>query len=303
MKIVCCNVLTGMSLLRLVAAVCFALTAAGASAADTGIYTIAEGTARVLRGATWFKLAAGARVEDDDVVDLRENAQVQLELTEGRTIGFLGPASVRVSTSVQAAKAADAAEALVQRGWFKVAGTGKSPMRLRMGTMGVDVGDAVVVLHVEGAGVELFVESGTVKIALAQKRAKSAVSRDVTTGEFLSRAGDQPPVFAARPPAAFVSAMPREFRDRLPTLAAHFPKDVELMPVGDVTLQEAEPWLAGADRKLFLKRFTPRLADPAFRSAVIARASAFPEWDRVLRPERYRPRDADGTNPSAAAAR
>jgi hypothetical protein len=97
--------------------------------------------------------------------------------------------------------------------------------------------------------------------------------------------------------------MPREFRDRLPTLAAHFPKDVALTPVGDVTLPEAEPWLAGANRKLFLKRFGARLADPAFRSAVIARAAAFPEWDRVLRPERYRPRDPDAANPPAAAAR
>ena len=302
MKIVCSIFQIRRSPLRLIAAVVLGLAAAAVSAADTGVYTIVEGTARVLRGATWFKLAAGARVQDGDILDLRENAQVQFELAGGRAIDLLGPASVHVAgAAASGAKTVDGAEAAIQRGWFKVAGSGTSPLRLRPAAMSIDVGDAVVVVHADGASVELFVESGTVKIALPQPRGKSAVTRDVTTGEFLSRSGDRSPVFAARPPAAFVTAMPREFRDRLPALAAHFPKDVELTPVGDVALQEAEPWLAGANRKPFLKRFGPRLADPAFRAAVIARASTFPEWDRVLRPERYRPREPDATNPSAAS--
>jgi len=288
----------------MVAAILLALVAGGVGAADTGIYTIVDGTARVLRGAVWFKLAAGARLQDGDILDLRENAQVQLELTDGRAIDLLGPASVHVATvAATAARAGERVEVAIQHGWLKVAGSNKAPLQLRHAAMNVDLGDAVVVVHAEAAALECFVESGTVKIALPQARGKSAATRNATTDEYVSRSSDGSPVFSARPPAAFVTAMPREFRDRLPTLAAHFPKDVALTPAGDVTLPEAEPWLAGANRKPFLRRFGARLADPAFRSAVIARAAAFPEWDRVLRPERYRPRDPDAANPPAAAAR
>ncbi len=58
-------------------------------------------------------------------------------------------------------------------------------------------------------------------------------------------------------------------------------------PGAEVTLAEAQPWLDGPYRKAFLRRFAPRLRDPAFRAGVEARLAAYPEWDRTLHPERY----------------
>jgi hypothetical protein len=86
--------------------------------------------------------------------------------------------------------------------------------------------------------------------------------------------------------------MPRPYRDALPALADHFPEAPALTAGREITFAEAEPWLSGPARRAFVKRFTPRLTDAAFRAGVTARPAAFPEWDRILHPEKYRPKEA-----------
>ena len=52
-----------------------------------------------------------------------------------------------------------------------------------------------------------------------------------------------------------------------------------------------------------MPRFRPRLADPAFRSELIANLKYHPEWDPILFPEKYKPKDpAQGSPGSPAAA-
>ena len=58
----------------------------------------------------------------------------------------------------------------------------------------------------------------------------------------------------------------------------------------EITYAEAEPWLAGRDRAVFERRFTSRLRDPAFRSAVMPNAARYPTWDRILNPQKYEPK-------------
>ena len=41
---------------------------------------------------------------------------------------------------------------------------------------------------------------------------------------------------------------------------------------------------------MFERRFTSRLRDPAFRSAVMPNAARYPSWDRILNPEKYEPK-------------
>jgi hypothetical protein len=43
----------------------------------------------------------------------------------------------------------------------------------------------------------------------------------------------------------------------------------------------------GAWRKSFEERFQPRLKDAEFRKAVESHIAEFPEWDRILHPEKY----------------
>ncbi len=55
-------------------------------------------------------------------------------------------------------------------------------------------------------------------------------------------------------------------------------------------MPKPSPGLPGPYRKLFLKRFQPRLKDREFRAAVEAHIARYPEWDRVLHPEKYLPK-------------
>ncbi len=274
--------------------VAFALPALPARAMDSGIYTIVDGDVRVLRGATWFRLVPGARLLDGDVIDVGDQGQAQLELTEGATLNAQGPALMHAaSIAMPDGKPAAVAEIVVARGWLKATAPKSRPLRVRMSMLTVTVADAVVVASCDPRRTELFVESGTASVALG--RGKDA-PREATGGEFVTRADDRAPVVASRAPAVFLTAIPRPFRDALPALAGRIAVAPETLVKGrDISLAEADPWLTGANRKTFVRRFAPRLADPAFRAAVAARPSAYPEWDRVIHPEKYRPKDTTDT--------
>ena len=268
------------------------LFAAGAVAAEAGIYTIVEGDVRVLRETAWFRLVPGARARDGDIVDaINEYSEVQLEWTGGGVMNLQGPALVHTGAVVAAENKSGAAELVVQRGWIKAA-SGKRPMRLRLPNATLDFADAIVVARGDAQRSELFVESGSAKFTPVAARGKAQTALDATSGEYLERVGDRAAVEQPRPPQAFVAALPRQFRDALPALADHFGEEPELVRGREITLAEAEPWLVpGASRRTFVRRFTPRLSDPAFRAAVNARITAYPEWDRILHPQKYRPKE------------
>lgn len=277
---------------RSIVAFLLVLFAAGAAAAEAGIYTIVDGDVRVLRETAWFRLVPGARARDGDIVDaINEYSQVQLEWTGGGIMNLQGPALVHTGAVVAADNKSGAAELLVRRGWIKAA-AGKRAMRLRLSNVTLDFVDAIVVARGDAEHSELFVESGSAKFVPVAARGKVATPLEAKSGEYLERVGDRTAVAQPRPPQAFVAALPRQFRDALPALAANFAEEPELVRGREITLAEAEPWLApGASRRTFVRRFTPRLSDPAFRAGVNARITAYPEWDRVLHPEKYRPKE------------
>jgi hypothetical protein len=280
------------ALLRLLAPALLALHAPLAHAADAGVYTIVDSDVRVLRGTTWHRLAAGARVQDGDIVELGERAQVQLELADGIRVNVQGPALAYATLApAPDGKPAAPAELLVQRAWLKAVATNKRPLRLRLMNATIDVADAIVVVHGDARETGLFVESGTARVALPVARGREAPPRAVGAGEYAAREGERALVPASRPPPAFLKAMPVQFRDALPALADHRREAPPLAAGAEITLAEAEPWLAGPARRTFLRRFAPRLRDPAFRAGVLARPAAFVEWDRMLNPEKYRPKE------------
>jgi len=265
------------------------------AADSTGIYTLVDGDVRVMRGTAWFRLAPGTRMLEGDVIDVGERAQFQLELTGGGSLNAQGPALMyAASVPMPDAKPPAIAELTVMQGWLKATGKAARPLRIRAPTLTVTLADAVVVASCDARRAEAFVESGTARVALPRG---NDPPRDVAAGEFVSRADERAPVVGTRVPPAFLAALPRQFRDPLPALASRFPVPPEtLVKTGDVSFVEAEPWLVGVNRRAFVKRFTPRLSDPAFRAAVAARPAAFPEWDRVLHPEKYRPKETSDTN-------
>jgi hypothetical protein len=59
---------------------------------------------------------------------------------------------------------------------------------------------------------------------------------------------------------------------------------------------QAEPAL----RRPLMSRWRGKLQEPAFRAAVAAHMSAHPEWDPILFPEKYRPKEP--VRPAASRA-
>jgi hypothetical protein len=249
-----------------------ALAAAVAHAADRGVYTVVDGEVRVLRGTTWYRLEAGARAENGDIVDAGDRAQVQLELSRGGIVSMIGPAVLHaVALPFANARPGTPGELSLLRGWVKAAVAAKSgPLQLRAPTAEVTVDDGIVVVHGDAADVELFIERGRARLGIPAVRGKGAVL-DAGAGEFWRRTGDRAFANDERPPPAFIHAMPREFRDALPSLEGHFPPPGPALAAGrQVSFAEAEPWLSGSSRRVFARRFAPRLADPAWRAAATA---------------------------------
>ena len=279
-----------------------AFTAFTARAAERGIYTVVDGDVRVLRKITWYRLEPGARADDGDVVDVREHEQVQLELGSGTTLSIIGPALVHAAAlPAHDAKPRTAADVTLLRGWCKASSTEKSaPLRLALTGGALALADGIIVVHADPGHTEFFVESGRVRLVMPAPKGKE-VARDATEGEFWHRTGDRAFETDDRPSSSFITAMPHELRDPMPELASRFQSAPPPLVAGrEVTFAEAQPWLSGASRRAFARRFAPRLADRAFRAEAAA-APAVPEWDRTLHPERYRPRDADSA-PDARAA-
>ena len=262
------------------------LLTAGA-AAETGVVTLVEGGGRVLRGATWYKLVVGTRVEDADIIEALDRSQAQIEFTAGSIADLVGagkvylvPAAARAPTLLN-----------MPAGWLKIVA---KPPGLRVRTLAVDlvVVDGILVVHASGPAVDYFVESGSGRLIEMTPNGVDGPARDVKSGEYGSKSATGAFSTAQRAPKAFVDAMPRHFVDPLPALATRIKSKPTLVVDHEITYAEAEPWLSGRDRALFEKRFASRLRDPAFRTAVQPNLARYPTWDRLLNPEKYAPKPA-----------
>ena len=273
-----------------------ALWATAGGAAERAIYTVVDGDVRVLRKTTWYRLEAGARAESGDVIDAGERAQAQLELAHGATLSIMGPALVGAAELPSGdGKSAATPELTLLRGWVKASNAPKAaPLRLVLPSSALRIANGVAVVHCDAAQSGFFVETGSVTLTTPAARGRE-VAREAREGEFWHRTGDRAFESEDHPSPAFIAAMPTALRDRLPSLASRFETapPPSLSAGREVTYAEAEPWLAGATRKAFAKRFASRLADPAFRAAAAAARPPVPEWDRTLHPERYRPREPE----------
>lgn len=246
--------------------------------AAAGSVTLADPGARVLRGATYYRVLPGIEVEDGDIFTLDAAAQVQVELAGGSILAFAGPGSAWL-----AMPKTGPAVLTVPSGALKVVAKAPAP-RIRSAAFDVNPADAILVLRVELAATELFVESGAARLVNP-----TSPPRDAKRGEFWQKSLGAAFVTRPSPPRSFVDALPRNFLDTLPALAAR----TKSRPLGaadhDITYAEARPWLA-LDRRAFERRFSGRLRDPEFRRAADAEIGHYPLWDRMLHPEKYVPK-------------
>jgi len=262
------------------------LVAAPCPGADIGMVTLVDGKPRVLRGTSWFNLSEGVRVRDGDTLDVPDKSQLQLELTDGGAVSVIGPGALyAASLTPREGKQSAQAELFLTRGWLKL--DTKPPgarMKIRTPLSMATTSDAAAVMHVTGDTVEMFVETGAVKLTEAAK--PDAAGTETKGGAFTTRATGKPVESAVRAPTAFVAAMPRDFMDPLPKRAPKFASArPDPAPDRDATFAEAQPWLTGPYRVAFMKRFEPKLADPTFRTAAEANGKVMPEWNAVAKPK------------------
>jgi hypothetical protein len=268
------------SLIFLVAAPC------PAAAADFGMITLVDGKPKVLRGTAWFNLSEGVRVRDGDTLDVPDKGQLQIELTDGGTVSVVGPGALyAASFAPRDGKQVAAAELFLTRGWLKL--DTKPPgarVRIRTPMNTVTASDGAAVVHVTGDAVEMFVETGAVRMGDAGK--PDGAGSETKGGGFIARANGKPVETSTRAPAPFIGAMPRDFMDPLPKRATKFASArPDPAPDRDATFAEAQPWLTGPYRVAFMKRFEPKLADPAFRTAAEANGKVVPEWTAAAKPK------------------
>ena len=261
------------------------LVAASCFGADVGMITLVDGKPRVLRGTAWFNLSEGVRVRDGDALDIPDKAQLQLELTDGGAVSVIGPGALyAASFAPRDGKQSASAELFLTRGWLKL--DTKPPgarVRVRTPLGTVTASDGAAVVHVTGDAIEMFVETGTVKLADASKA--DAAGTETKGGGYIARTSAKVVESASRAPSAFVGVMPRDFMDPLPKRASKFASArTDPAPDRDATFAEAQPWLTGPYRGAFMKRFEPKFSDPAFRTAAEANGRILPESTAVAKP-------------------
>jgi hypothetical protein len=237
-------------------------------------------------------------------VHTADKALVRLEFSDGSMID-LG-SGVRLLTTSMAGRASQPAPGwrhTLLSGLMKLTCGKEAKVSHHLSTPQVTLAtsNAVTVVQASAADASLFAESGEVRITEAAPKGGSATVR-VKGGDFYSRKGGQRGSVATRPPQAFISALPRGFLDTIPSRSARF-KDRQVAPkrAEEVSYSDIEVWLkAERDvRRPLMRRWQPRARDPEFRNALVANLRHHPEWDPILFPEKYKPKEEKPPQPAA----
>jgi hypothetical protein len=263
-----------------------------AAVQDVGSVTFLEGSLRIIRGTTALQAAEGTRLRQGDIIESSDKGFAQLEFVGGAIVA-LGPSSrmyvFRHGMGGKSGSDATGAELVLLSGWLKgQSDTHAGSYRYESPMLAATTGNGTVVFHNNESGCDVFVESGSAAIGEVSPDGNAGKPTAGNAGQFFSRRQGKSLVNSSRPSAAFVEAMPRSFRDALPSRLAHFAgKPVEPKAQHQVSYVEIQPWLTmpSAWRKGFVDRFEPRLKDPEFRKQLEIHAAEYPEWVPILHPE------------------
>jgi hypothetical protein len=275
------------------------------AAQPVGLVTILEGDALIVRGAARLRAAEGVRIATGDIVETGNATFAQIELADQTVLELGGPTRVMIGGS---ARHKNERQIYALSGWIKLANLRKDPaakgFELRTPLLDVAAVPPVLVLQLKPGEASLFAERGEVKLLERQAGAAPAPIT-VRSGQYYRRAAGARGVAGGNAPAGFVAEMPRPFRDSLPLRADRF-KDREVVPkpAPDFVYADVEAWLKAETapwRRQFVERWRAKARDSAFRAALIANLSSHMEWDPVLFPEKYLPKDPASAASAAVA--
>ena len=268
---------------------------AATPAPGVGSLTLMEGSVRVIRGVNVLKGVEGMRLRQGDILESSDAGFAQLEFTGGAVIA-LGPASRLYILRHNADKAAagkESAELALLSGWLKgeSAATAGS-YRYETPTLAATTSAGTVLIHAFADGSDVFLESGAATIGEVSGDGNVRQPVPAKAGQFFSRHAGKNIATTTRPNPAFIDAMPKPFRDTLPSRLEHFAgKSVEPKTDHLISYADAEPYLRmpPAWRRGIPDRFQSRLKDPEFRKQIEAHIAQYPEWDKILHPEPKEP--------------
>lgn len=278
-----------------------------------GTLTILEGEALVLRGSGRLHAIEGLRLAAADIVEIGDSGFAQIELGDKSRL-LLGP-KARLLLNASAPKQKAELSAYLLGGWVKLIGSSREPqsntaaLELRSPRFDIPAARADIVVQINAEQADVFVESGAVRIV---ERGPSANAQplELKQGQHYSRRNTEKALLQVGPQRAFVAALPRAFRDPLPSRIAQFAgKEIAAKPAPDFTYADVEEWLKAdpAVRRPLVTRWRHKSRDAAFRGGLIANMAAHTEWDRILFPEKYLPKpppppaamyERQATNPS-----
>jgi hypothetical protein len=277
------------------------------AAQEIGTLTRVEGNPRLIRGATVLRAAEGVRVDSGDIIETSNPGFVQLEFSGG-TIVVLGDSSRLFLFSYPSGltasgsdKRTNPAEMVLLSGWLKgETNEHAGPYRFDSPLLAGATQGGTVVLHATPDAAEIFVESGAASISEVRPDGSLGNSaEDAKGGQFFSRRKGTGVAADSRLSSTFLEAMPRAFRDTLPSRLARFAgKSTEPKTDHEVSYAEVQPWLniGRSWRRGFVERFQPRLEDAAFRKALEDHIADHPEWDPILHPEDRAPKPSATPN-------
>jgi hypothetical protein len=297
---------SGVDLIRwAIAAVLFGGASLAASADGGAIATIVEGKSSVIRGLERFDIDEGLRMAPHDLVHTGVDAFVKIELEDGAVVE-LGPSTL-ARYDVPGHDAAGCPALYLLSGWMKVInGKAEGERKLALCAPGMMVSDVsfAVVLQSEGGSASLYIEDGNARVS--DRRNAAAQTYVLQHGNYLVMAPDQPLAPLEHPVSAFYGAVPRLFRDSLPSRYGRYSDKAAPAPRNGAAFAyaEVEPWIDAepAIRRQCVELWRDKAAnDPAFRAALERDLRRHPEWEAVLHAGRKSA--AAGPHPPEFAAR
>jgi Putative peptidoglycan binding domain/FecR protein len=219
---------------------------AAVASADGATLTIVEGGSAIVTGGRSVLAAAGMRLTSCDIAQTESGGLMQFEMDDGTTIE-LGSGS-RFLADIPGGRGAGATTGphFLLSGWLKltVPPGAKTAYRVNSGLADLVVGSGVVVVHAEAATMQLFVERGEAAVFEVGRGAKEL---RVGAGQTYSRSkGSTDGEVSGRPGPDFLAAMPRAFRDTLPSrLAAAAALKPTPEPGPQVGLRDLQEWFRG----------------------------------------------------------
>ena len=284
------------------------LPSLGLAAPPLATATIVDGDFVVIREATAYGLAEGVRLQKEDIVQSSAAGRfARIEFTDGVIVDLAADTRVMLAPKAGADRGKMPPRLYLLRGAVKVAMPGNLPgddIVLASANLDLAAVTKGVVASVTPQDTSVFAESGTVTLA-ERRDFKPQPSQSLRAGQFYMRTRDGKAPVSARPSATYIQSLPKAFLDTLPSRVDVFKgRDVPPRPApASIAYTDVQPWIDAepALRAQFVPRWRTLAKAPEFRAGLVAGMAAHPEWDRLLFPEKYRPRPRpSGTQPIGA---